>query len=302
LTAGETPIPSTVVFIGGYGRSGSTLLDMFLASRLSGVFGAGELVNLFEELTDGGRCACGAPVAQCEVWGKVAAVAAEQGLSAARAQAITVEGYRPLGHAGSAYFGLWRGLLGRLRQVTGSEVLIDSSKVTRTRLRYGARLHEMGVRMVVLHLVRDPDDVVASARLGSNRAIERGLPTGGSLHVLRGIFGWLIGNLGTQAFARRIGAPRRLVRYELLVQSEDYRRELLEWVAAQAGVTANGTSGAVIARGHGLSGNRVRRAGSGPVELRWSPVRRSAHPVDRMAGTLLRRIGEALGYYEPVGR
>lgn len=286
------PIPSTVIFISGYGRSGSTVLDMLLSSRLAGVFGAGEIGNLFDELAVGSRCECGARIGDCVVWREVLG-----SVDHGRAQQVTAHGERLLGHAGPDYVDLWHGLLSRLKATTGCDVIVDSSKVTRTRFRHAERLRELGARLVVLHLVRDPDDVVAASRKGSNKAIERGQKTGGSLFVLRAIVGWLVGNLGTDHLVRRLGVPRRLVRYEQLVDSEDYRRDLLAWVAEQAGVKPNGSAGALVERGHGVSGNRLRRMGTEPIELRRVQAARPTHPLDRATAAVLRAIGRARGYY-----
>jgi hypothetical protein len=292
-----SPLPSTVIFISGYGRSGSTVLDMLLSSRLAGVFGAGEIGNLFDELELGSRCECGSRIADCAVWSPVVGFVEDEA-ALRRAREVTIRGDRIVGQAGPEYFNLWRAVLSRLKAATGCDVIVDSSKVTRTRFRHAARLRAMGVRLVVLHLVRDPEDVVAASREGSNKAIERGEKTGGSLHVLRSIVGWLVGNLGTEHLVRRTGAPRRLVRYELLVESEEYRQALLAWVAEQAGVKPNGSSGPLVGRGHGVSGNRLRRMGSEPIELRRVRAARPKHPLDRATAGLLRVIGRALGYYE----
>ena len=57
-----------IVYITGFGRSGSTLLDILLASAPS-AFGCGELNALLREGIFGGDpCACGEPVANCPLW------------------------------------------------------------------------------------------------------------------------------------------------------------------------------------------------------------------------------------------
>lgn len=295
------PIPSTVIFISGYGRSGSTVLDMLLSSRLEGVFGAGEIGNLFDELALGSRCECGEKIGECPVWSQVLGpLGGEARLR--RASLVTARAERLWGRAGPEYVGLWREVLSRLRTATGCDVLVDSSKVTRTRFRHAERLRDLGARLIVLHLIRDPEDVVAASRKGSNKAIERGVRTGGSLFVLRSIVGWLVGNLGTDHLVRRLGAAHRLVRYEQLVDSEVYRQALIDWVAEQAGVRANGSSGPLVERGHGVSGNRLRRMGTEPIELRRVQAGRPTHPVDRLTAATLRAIGRARGYYAGAGR
>ena len=66
---------NTVLFIGGLGRSGSTLLDRMLG-RLDDVWSVGELVHLWERgLKENNRCGCGQPFADCQFWDRVGEVA-----------------------------------------------------------------------------------------------------------------------------------------------------------------------------------------------------------------------------------
>ena len=66
---------STVLYVGGLGRSGSTLLDRMLG-RLDDVWSVGELVHLWERgVKENNRCGCGQPFADCQFWGRVGEVA-----------------------------------------------------------------------------------------------------------------------------------------------------------------------------------------------------------------------------------
>src|SRR3954454_784259 len=61
----ETP---TVVFIGGFGRSGSTLLEALL-SRVDGALALGEVEHLWERgVRDDEICGCGTPFSECPFW------------------------------------------------------------------------------------------------------------------------------------------------------------------------------------------------------------------------------------------
>ena len=60
-----------VVYIAGYGRSGSTVLERMLDLHDS-IVASGELCNLFAVLAGGNRrCACGAQLESCVFWGRV---------------------------------------------------------------------------------------------------------------------------------------------------------------------------------------------------------------------------------------
>ena len=77
-TPGSGPAPAgpvRVLFIGGLGRSGSTLLDRMLG-RLNDVCSVGELVHLWERgLKENNRCGCGERFGDCPFWRRVGQVA-----------------------------------------------------------------------------------------------------------------------------------------------------------------------------------------------------------------------------------
>ena len=57
-----------VLFIAGFGRSGSTLLDRLLGST-PGVHSGGELAAIWTHgLVDDRLCSCGAPFSGCPFW------------------------------------------------------------------------------------------------------------------------------------------------------------------------------------------------------------------------------------------
>ncbi len=60
-----------VLYLGGLGRSGSTLIER-LIGQLPGVCPVGELVHLWERgITAGERCGCGEPFRECPFWQQV---------------------------------------------------------------------------------------------------------------------------------------------------------------------------------------------------------------------------------------
>jgi hypothetical protein len=60
-----------VLFLGGLGRSGTTLLERVLG-ELPGVCPLGEVVHLRErDLRNGERCGCGATFSDCDFWRSV---------------------------------------------------------------------------------------------------------------------------------------------------------------------------------------------------------------------------------------
>src|SRR3989442_14068903 len=57
-----------VLYIGGWGRSGSTLLDRMLG-QVPGFFSLGEVREIWQSgLTENRPCGCGAPFPDCVLW------------------------------------------------------------------------------------------------------------------------------------------------------------------------------------------------------------------------------------------
>ena len=69
------PVRPRLLFIAGWGRSGSTLLDRILG-QVPGVFSAGELRDIWRRgALEDRLCGCGSPFRECAVWRKVGEVA-----------------------------------------------------------------------------------------------------------------------------------------------------------------------------------------------------------------------------------
>lgn len=172
---GRSAFDGTVLFIAGWGRSGSTLLARLLGS-VAEVTTVGELRDLVQHgVVENRRCGCGAPFHDCPQWRQVG----EQAFGGWDAVDVG-ELLRIRRHLDRPWWlpALASGLvppdrrrdlamlddfLGRLYAaigvVTGARVIVDSSKIAS----YGLLLHHaMPGRVRVAHLVRDPRGVVHS--------------------------------------------------------------------------------------------------------------------------------------------
>jgi hypothetical protein len=175
-SAGLTPDPVRVLFVGGMGRSGSTLVERTLG-ELPGVYALGEVALLSQRvLRDDVRCGCGAPFTRCEFWAAVgkqafggwhtldcerlrllhAAVGRNRRLlrllnprPAADRLAMVAE-----------YADYYSQIYAAVRQVTGARVIVDSSKNPGLAL---CLRRAPGIDLRVLHLLRDPRGVAHSA-------------------------------------------------------------------------------------------------------------------------------------------
>jgi hypothetical protein len=164
-----TEANAQVIYIGGYGRSGSTLLQRVLGSIENHV-AIGELCYLWrEEFIDTQLCGCGTPFSECEFWTAVMDDAFG-GFAQIDRQRMThlwrsVQSKRHLPllafpHLRSIsferrlreYTDVLRSLYLSIAKVAGCQVIIDSSKLAS----YAFALSETpGVDLNVIHLVRD---------------------------------------------------------------------------------------------------------------------------------------------------
>ena len=158
----------TVLYIGGYSRSGSTLLDRMLG-QLPGYLSTGELGYLTTHgIQQNRRCGCGVRFLDCGFWTQVGQ-AAFGGWDSADAQAlarlypqVTRHRYLPFLLVPSVHPGFasklrrYAGLLGRLYRaletVGEARVVVDS---TIDPSRAFVLRHVPGVNLQIVHLVRD---------------------------------------------------------------------------------------------------------------------------------------------------
>jgi Sulfotransferase family len=155
-----------VGYIGGSGRSGSTILDMMLGGN-SRAFSAGQLDDLRFWLDTGRYCTCGRSMVDCPFWKEVLKIDDEAVPPAMNVSPKVGKVTRTLRVLTSGVNAAeareaeraWA-LLDRVAERSGKDLVVDSSK-SALRLARLAR-HPMGERLRVVHLVRDARGYVAS--------------------------------------------------------------------------------------------------------------------------------------------
>lgn len=224
----ETTPAVRVLYIGGSNRSGSTLLDRML-DQIDGLFSTGELVNIWTRFLTGERlCGCGRQMSECELWHRVGEIAfggwdqvdlaAVQALAARSARTrlfplmLLPRIWPPYRKRAEEYGTVLRRLYAAIAEVTGAEIIVDSSKSPG----YALFLHRAGFDVRVLHLVRDSRGVANSLlrrRLRADVPDGRGeMPTKAAAATA---LAWLLVNLLTEAL-RLVGVPTCRLRYENL--------------------------------------------------------------------------------------
>jgi hypothetical protein len=283
-----------VLYIAGWGRSGSTILDN-VVGQVDGFFSAGEMMFLWRRgLIEGRLCGCGEPVRECEVWSRVLERAFPNGIDPHRLVRLAGGSARtrhlPLHLArvepGSERYREDLGALYRALQAeTGCRVIVDSSKSPA----YGRVLAGIpGLDVRVVHLVRDPRAVAYSwvrkklqrDEPGRARSMRSHGPAASSLY-------WNLLNESTRLLWR----DHLLVRYEDFVERpQGTVDEIMAFAGEPAGELGwTGARELELEPTHTVSGN-PSRFDHGTVALRADDEWRRALPQrDRRIVELITR-------------
>jgi hypothetical protein len=292
-----TPPPISVLYIAGAPRSGSTLLDRLIGMQ-EGFCSAGELHFIWERsFVENQLCGCGLPFHQCAFWRDVSCRAfdAEPALfdgDRARRLKASLDRKRELPRlllggrlhrretAFLDYGTLLRRLYGAILDVSGQQVVVDSSKDPR----HGLILSRLeGFEVHVVHLVRDPRAVAFSWRRTRRRPeihwTSQNMPIE---PVSRTAARWTTHNALVELLARSAASYHR-VRYEDLALSPDHTvSSILEPHAWSAPPSARDVS-VGLAAAHTVAGNPMRFA-NGSLRIELDDEWRTAMPVrDRVS-------------------
>jgi hypothetical protein len=167
---GEEPVK--VLYIGGQGRSGSTLLGRLLG-EVPGFVNVGEIRMIWVALSENRLCGCGTPIRECAFWTAVMdrAVDGQPDIEAMLAVKRKTERLRTAPRLLSPitspndkrmlerYLETLSRLYAAVREVSGATVIVDGSKTPM----YANNLRQSeGIDMRLLHLVRDSRAVAYS--------------------------------------------------------------------------------------------------------------------------------------------
>lgn len=270
----------TVLYVGSWGRSGSTLLDLILG-HAPGFVSVGELRYLWERgLRERQLCGCGVPVPECPFW---SAVLEHAFGGADRVDAVetarlarSVDGlarvpwmrspWKPRGFERNVR--AYREILGRVYRavahVSGASVIVDSSKYAA----HGLLLAGVdGLDLRVLHLVRDSRAVAYSwmrrKKLPEVAGEERYMPV---FRPWQSAVYWSLENVGLQML-RGASNGYAVVRYEDLVAEP---RERLAAALERLGIGADlgflRNSRLELGANHTVAGNPLRfKRGTVPI-------------------------------------
>jgi hypothetical protein len=166
-----------VIYLSGYGRSGSTMLDIVLSSQ-EGHIGCGELCNLFQYVSRQDAMVKG-------MWADIA----HRVLIDNKVSIVCVEKYRLMFETYfvgyfckfifrkkfNAYKNIWRAVFVEIVKREKSTLVIDSSKTAWRQFHRPFILRDIiGKNFCVIHLERDLKSVRLSMQKGDNVKMEKG--------------------------------------------------------------------------------------------------------------------------------
>jgi hypothetical protein len=304
-----------VLYIVGWGRSGTTILDNILGG-LDGFVTTGELCYFWERgMMQGRLCGCGLPVWECEFWSAVM----KRGFDEANAvdpkavmrwqrEALRVRHTwkilrsadgKPNGRSLGEFLSVTKRLYQSVAEETGARVVVDSSK----RPPEAAALRLMpGITPFYIHMVRDPRAVAYSWKRPKKLEDRAGKPLMRSHHPAESSLRWIEWNAAAESLRLRHDFRKSmLIRYEDFIERP---RTTVEEITVLVGERPQDLGfvddhTVQLAANHTVSGNPSRFT-SGAVKLRaddeWKTRQARA---DRAMATIfalpyLRRYGYRL--------
>lgn len=261
-----------ILYVAGWGRSGSTILDTALG-QVDGLVSVGEVKFIWERgLMENRRCGCDRPLRECPFWSEAFAAAYGTFPSDDFAKEMNKHSTRfrtrqlPILltprlsnwfiERSSAYqehtASLYRGIL----EAGGADVVVDSSK-------YPSYLMLLkgtaGLRVDTVHLVRDPRAVAYSwkrVKLDPDNPHNELMPR---LHPAATAAYWTVWNSAIERIGNDGGAYMR-IRYEDIVASPQSALEsVLEFAGMKgADLPFVGEASVSLRAGHTVSGNPIR--------------------------------------------
>lgn len=261
-----------VVYIGGSGRNGSTLLGQHLQFASPDVFFAGELTHIWRRgYLENQLCSCGQPFHTCEFWSEVTkrafgqfdrrdvlrSVKLRDRVSRLTGLWLMLRRRPPVSAIIRRQYGeVYDALTDGIRKVAGCPVLVDSSKYPTdlwSLQQNAGMLQPPNVDFRVVHLVRDCRAVVYSWKRKKQRTEihwkRQLMPRYG---VIQTALGWKIFNQVIAKLGNGQSEHYCLVRYEdFVVDAANERLQLCRWLGVRPDERDREDS-------HSVSGNPCR--------------------------------------------
>lgn len=264
-----------LIYIGGYGRSGSTLLE-YLLTASPAVVATGEVARHFQRFGQVKTCTCGRLIEDCPVW-----EAFQHGSGKLKGWDHETLTLAMLAHLSSQY-----------------AVMVDASKTAWGSFLIPFRLRKrLGQDFLLIHLVRDPRAVCWSTIRTAQKHGDTRLMSTPVVRCLRSSAGWMVANLACEFFGWVHPKQYMRLHYEDLARSpQEELRTILEKVSVEA--PAGLERAESLDNRHQLYGNSMRFKHL-PLKVREDVAWKSEMPksVGRLATGFCWPLGAKYEYF-----
>lgn len=287
-----------VLYIGPYGFSGSTLLDLALA-QADDVVSVGELFQLPRWVKENNLCTCRRHIRDCPFWGKFVpfgegSLALSVTIPLPPAKLHALDDYRaspvPDDDEWWTYSKTQWTLFDAIAKETGARYIIDSSKHL-WRLR--ALAMERPNQLHYLHLVRNPAAVARSARRSKSSPAVQGTDQfpgrTPSVPYPKTLVKWVLTHSASVRFSRQAKIQRNVIDFEEFTQNPE---TVLRGVCEPLDITFKPsmlTPGTITH--HNVAGSRWRLKTERAV-ITQSGDRFAFGPMERALATGCRWLGQ----------
>jgi hypothetical protein len=306
--------PVRVLYLGGLGRSGTTLVERVIG-ELPGAVAIGETVHLWSrDLKDGERCGCGEPFGSCPFWTAVGkrAFGGWQNVDVDRviglAMAVDRTRFVPglalkqwtTRHRGQLlhYTGYYGQLYRAVLEETGAQVVVDSSK--HASLAY-CLSHDPDIDLRVLHVVRDSRGVAYSWTKHIDRPETDGTDEMARFSPARAALYWNANNTAFSVLEPRHDVQVMRLQYEHFTSDPvDTTRAVARFAGLEVGAGDLGflrPGSVTLGPCHSAAGNPMRFT-TGTLDIRRDDAWRSELPDShrRLVTALTAPLLSAYGY------
>jgi hypothetical protein len=303
----ERQTRASLVYILSASHSGSTLLALLLGSHPQ-VCTVGELKRTRQRAIEGYRCSCGEEIKTCRFWLRVAVEMARRGFPFDVTKAETNLRFadsrylrrllQPLHHGPflelarevalsltpgwdrhlSRFQQVYSALVASVCQLTGKDVLVDSSKAG----------------LLLKYLLRNPDlDIKVIRLLRDGRGVASSLRKNQRLSLPEAAREWCRSNAEAECVLKRLDSEKWTeVRYEsLCTRPQSTLQRVLDFVGVQQEALPLG----LTLSDHHVLGHRMRLGGSSEIKLneQWRSALtvEDLHIFDSVAGQMNRAYG-----------
>jgi hypothetical protein len=264
-----------IIYIGGYGRSGSTVLDLILGEN-SEVISTGEICN-FLSLTanhDNNLCSCGKSFSKCEFWSKMDLFdRIEPSLKNIGpifdSNFITLCNEKRKMKSKYFYSIFWKNFFLNLSSDNNCNFIVDSSKTAYCQALRPYFLSNMSesINIHYIHMYKPLGSAITSFKKGTNKGIKNKSKKR-VFNVTRSIIGWIFANIVSMAYVKfgKFSSITK-VNYSCLIKNTEIcLKEISENIGFNLDIKHDVLSGRKPIKDHHIvSGNRMAH---GPIYIK----------------------------------